>query len=469
MTKVESMKVGQRLPKGEIDFSTNLCGLLVFVAVVVLLVLNGAQTMAITGYLANLSGLPLDVTTVACLIAVLTSIATVVAIDLVVFRRQSAQGAEAGPRQRQTIAFGRIAVKLLALYAAFGMAWIVYSSFSEYGEFYGRFFNALALVLPFILVLAVPYFVLVDRFMADPEDGYHHFGRYLLGLVAGRRRYPYDWRYVYDFAMGWVVKFFFLPLMFSYLTYEVDRLAAFDVATMFETQSGLYDFLYSFLYGVDLVFATCGYIMTLKLTNSHIKSTDPTLLGWLVCIVCYQPFASIVFEQYLNYDDGFFWGAWLFANPVLYVAWAAAIIALIGIYTLASVSLGFRFSNLTYRGLATSGPYRFTKHPAYISKNLSWWLISIPFIPNGDVLQAAKLCLLMFAVNVLYFLRARTEENHLSNYPEYVAYADWMNEYGMFAWLGRIVPFFRYSETRAKHARSVVWWRKAQPEAVAIR
>ena len=92
--------------------------------------------------------------------------------------------------------------------------------------------------------------------------------------------------------------------------------------------------------------------MTLKLTNSQIKSTDPTLFGWVVCLVCYQPFASVALDNYLNYDNGFFWGHWLNAYPIAYMTWAAAIVVLIFLYTMASVSLGFRFSNLTYRGLA---------------------------------------------------------------------------------------------------------------------
>jgi isoprenylcysteine carboxyl methyltransferase (ICMT) family protein YpbQ len=451
---------GRSLPKGEIDFATNVCGLVVFAAVVVLMVARQDETMALAQFVSDMTAVPLDGITMVCLVAVLMSIATVIAIDLAVFRRYRSAGAHARAGGRIRTAVGRIAKKLFALYVVFLVAGLIYASFPEYGDFYGRFFDVVALLLPIIVVLAVPYFVIVDRTMAEPEDGYFHTANLLIGLALGRRRFPYDWRYVYDLVMGWVVKLFFLPLMFSYLTYEVERLAEFDPALLFDARANLYDFMYSFLYAVDLVFATCGYIMTLKLTNSHIKSTDPTVFGWLVCLICYQPFASIVFEQYLNYENGVFWGQWLAENTIVYSAWAALIIVMITLYSLASVSLGFRFSNVTYRGLATSGVYRLTKHPAYVSKNISWWLISIPFVPAGDLFQAGKLCLMMLGVNVLYYLRARTEENHLSNYPEYVAYANWMNEHGMFAWLGRLIPYLKYSESRAKRANSVVWWRK---------
>ena len=41
-------------------------------------------------------------------------------------------------------------------------------------------------------------------------------------------------------------------------------------------------------------------------------------------------------------------------------------------------------------------------------------------------------------------MRARTEERHLSHDPNYVAYALWMNDHGIFRALGRKIPFFRY-------------------------
>ena len=43
-----------------------------------------------------------------------------------------------------------------------------------------------------------------------------------------------------------------------------------------------------------------------------------------------------------------------------------------------SLSVDVRFSNLTYRGVLTNGPYAFTRHPAYLSKNLFWWCASMP-------------------------------------------------------------------------------------------
>ena len=42
----------------------------------------------------------------------------------------------------------------------------------------------------------------------------------------------------------------------------------------------------------------------------------------------------------------------------------------------------------------------------------------------------------------VFYLRAKTEERHLSLDPVYVQYAQWIDEHGMFRWLDQ-VPFAR--------------------------
>ena len=103
-----------------------------------------------------------------------------------------------------------------------------------------------------------------------------------------------------------------------------------------------------------------------------------------------------------------------------------------------------RFSNLTHRGILTNGPYRFTKHPAYVSKNLSWWMISVPFVMvENNPWLSVKHCIALGIINFMYFMRAKTEERHLSRDPTYVQYALWMNEHGALRFLNRI-PFMKY-------------------------
>lgn len=129
--------------------------------------------------------------------------------------------------------------------------------------------------------------------------------------------------------------------------------------------------------------------------------------------------------------------------PAVKFAWAAMLVLLLAIYALSTVAFGLRFSNLTARGIITDGPYRFSKHPAYLSKNLSWWMISVPFVATAPVLALTN-CLQLLLVNAIYYARARTEEAHLSRDPDYVRYALWMNEHGLLAWLGRRWSWLRY-------------------------
>lgn len=121
----------------------------------------------------------------------------------------------------------------------------------------------------------------------------------------------------------------------------------------------------------------------------------------------------------------------------LYYAWGGSILILTGVYALSTVVFGIRFSNLTHRGIITHGPYRLTKHPAYISKNLSWWLISVPFVSGASATAALAHCGILLCINFVYWVRAKTEEQHLLADPKYREYAAWIEEHGLFARLVR--------------------------------
>jgi protein-S-isoprenylcysteine O-methyltransferase Ste14 len=189
-----------------------------------------------------------------------------------------------------------------------------------------------------------------------------------------------------------------------------------------------------------------GYLATLRLTDTHIRSTEPTLLGWVVALACYQPFWGFVSGQYLPYRTGYDWQQWLAHSAVFYVLWGGVILLLTAVYLWATLSFAARFSNLTHRGIITNGPYRFSKHPAYVAKNLSWWLIAVPFLAQGGIGDGLLRCLMLLGMNLIYWLRARTEERHLSQDPVYVQYAMWMEDHGWLRHVTRLpgLGFLRY-------------------------
>jgi protein-S-isoprenylcysteine O-methyltransferase Ste14 len=328
--------------------------------------------------------------------------------------------------------------KLAGLVGSAGFVAFLYWLFPEYhGGFYANYYLMLRNISIPWMALALPYLFFVDRRMRNPRDGYWHMGKLVTFQWA-----VLDLGILRQHLLGWLIKGFFLPLMFIYMCNDLNRLLAYDFARLTDFKNW-FDFLYDQLYFIDVGLVAMGYLMSLRITDTHFRSAEPTMLGWAVALVCYEPFWSLIGRQYLAYETGYNWGAWLWNAPVIQGIWGTAILGLTAIYVWATVIFGARFSNLTNRGIITNGPYRWTKHPAYVAKNLSWWLLSVPFVIQTTTLEALRHCLLLGALNLIYLMRAKTEEWHLSRDPDYVAYALWMDEHSLFRFV-RHLPVLRH-------------------------
>jgi len=365
----------------------------------------------------------------------------------------------------KTIDWYLVSIKLMGIWGTLIFIGVVYWALPEYGSWYQRFWDLLWLVLPVFFFLSPVYVIFCSRYQNDEKDSYYHAGLALLGLIWRSCWEGCESAYLYEHLRQWLIKAFFLPLMVIFLFDNVTAFLNFDYSSISEGFKFVFDYAHLLLYSVDVIFAAIGYFFTFKLLNTDIRSAEPSLLGWFVCLLCYPPFWNgLIGEVYLKYDNGFYWGQWLGDTPIIYTLWGSAILLLIAIYSIATVSLGYRFSNLTYRGLATSGVYRWTKHPAYIAKNMSWWLVSIPFISQDEGLGAVRACLLLLAVNYIYYLRAKTEERHLSQYSEYVEYANWINRHGIFRWMGQLIPALRYDEAVLLKQAVPAWWKRLKED-----
>jgi hypothetical protein len=62
----------------------------------------------------------------------------------------------------------------------------------------------------------------------------------------------------------------------------------------------------------------------------------------------------------------------------------------------------------------------------------------MPFVASDGLAAAARRCLLLALLNGVYYLRAKTEERHLSADPIYVDYAAWIKSNGALRFLGRV-------------------------------
>jgi isoprenylcysteine carboxyl methyltransferase (ICMT) family protein YpbQ len=359
--------------------------------------------------------------------------AAMIAIDVGWFRTFRNPTTGLSSSARNTFSLDRLARKLIGLAVTFGTIYCTYSFLPEYaGSFYNPAWAAARITAPFFIVAGVAYILFVDARQTEPEDAYAQLG----ALVTGRS-WPADWTALAQHARGWLVKAFFLPLMFVYLTGNLEVMWRTDFAQLSDFD-GFYEFAYNLLFILDLLFAAVGYTFTFRLIDTHIRSAEPTMTGWVVCLVCYQPFWSLIEAQYLRHErDQLYWGDALAGHTTVHWVWGSAILLFLTIYALATVVFGLRFSNLTHRGIITTGPYRWTKHPAYISKCISFWLISVPFLATGTG-SAIVQCLFLLAVNGIYFLRARTEERHLARDPEYRQYQDFIRAHGLAALCSRL-------------------------------
>jgi protein-S-isoprenylcysteine O-methyltransferase Ste14 len=334
-------------------------------------------------------------------------------------------------------------VKLAGLWATWAAIAFLYCMGRWYWQepylFSMRMFALAAVPL---VVASIPYLLWMDRRLKEPRDGAWHLGCLLLGR-------PFQREMVYEHLRCWTIKGFFLAFMLAIVPGNWFGVVAPTTAEISTNIVRLTQWLIVAMFMFDTTFATVGYVFTMKPLDAHIRSANPYAAGWMAALICYPPFVMMGGNGPLNYryatlgEDG--WGHWFGGHPALLVAWGAVLVALTAIYAWATVAFGPRFSNLTHRGILTHGPYSWTKHPAYLSKNVFWWLSTLPFfVTTGNINDSIRNTFVLCVVNGVYYWRARTEERHLMADPAYRDYAAWAAEHApitrLLTRLGRMVP-----------------------------
>lgn len=216
-----------------------------------------------------------------------------------------------------------------------------------------------------------------------------------------------------------VVKFFFIPLMLP------SAVIYFNLFIEFCSESFIYNGFIPFfnkviftsvIYGVSfftLAFYAFGYLFESKKLNSDVKSVDNTFFGWAVLLICYVPF-FVILTQYIPFatqDYAFF------INEEVTFAVRVFLSAMMLFKMYVVVLLGAKCSNLTNRGIVTSGAYKYIRHPHYLAKLIIWWVTFLPFLIYNYWAVGP-----MIFWTVIYFLRAVTEEKHLSKDSDYLVY-----------------------------------------------
>lgn len=306
----------------------------------------------------------------------------------------------------------KVAARLLSVYFFIGLIAFVYWLIPEYDKpLYNPYFSLINnYSLPFNIIL-ISYFVFTD-YKSKPDFFY------LFGLFLVRRS---SWRkYFNNYIAGIFVRAFFLPLMLSFCYQNINEFhAAWNTFDLSDTLSTI-RFITVLVFYVDVSVVVPAYMFGSSANGAAIRSVDTSALGVVAALMCYPPFNSAILSQLFPYQDSI---NWYDAIPkgLIFDIWAALLVMCLLVYAWASVAMGFRFGNLIYKGLVDWGPYKYLSHPAYLSKNLYWWLYSVPFIAASPA-DSLKNTLFLAAISFIYYMRAKTEERHLSKYPEYQEY-----------------------------------------------
>ena len=212
------------------------------------------------------------------------------------------------------------------------------------------------------------------------------------------------------------VKLFYVPLMLNFLVGNYNSIMAkkgdiFLLDSLGAVTYSGYALMLALIFFVDVLFFAFGYLFEAKFLKNKVRSVEPTFLGWAVALVCYPPFNGM-FTGYVGWSANDYV---VFSSLNATFAARSVIVLLLLVYLWATISLGTKCSNLTNRGIVCRGAYRYVRHPAYVSKSLAWWITVIP-VMSVSAFGA------MLVWSFVYYLRAVTEERHLSKDPDYREY-----------------------------------------------
>lgn len=355
------------------------------------------------------------------------------------------------PTQKISEIFNRTVTKFAGVLVGIGMIGFAVWLFPTYGN--PRDLSLLGeAILPFLSFIFPASFILIfftEYILGEKKDGTYH-----LGLFAQGQFRDINWRVFFDGVLEWLVRGIFVLINFVSVSIFVSRYR--DVAFAdFTANIGRFVIELDGLVFMVILFAILpGYIFASRLIGTEVKKVDHTWFGWMITLAAYPPLNAAVFGGWMQYTPSveslqLFQGVpvWVYLTqqfpPALY--FVGVMILLAGLFHLwGEAQMGIRSSNLSRRGIITIGPFRFTKHPVYVSKCVQWAFIYFPVLNAIGLLSSLQSGLLFLMVCLLFVGRAVAEEKLLAEDPDYVRYALAMDEKGVFAFVGRLLPFMSF-------------------------
>ena len=173
-----------------------------------------------------------------------------------------------------------------------------------------------------------------------------------------------------------LLKAFYLPLMVNWTLIHLHLVQQFlqDFQASGAFFPNGYWVIFHGLFTIDVAIFAVSYGIEHPRLGNEIRSVEPTLLGWVAALACYPPWVLATYRVLGWYTVDYP------AFTVPWIQWLAGIslLVFVSLYVWATVALGLKASNLTNRGVVQTGPYAWVRHPAYVSKNLAWWVGAIP-------------------------------------------------------------------------------------------
>lgn len=327
-----------------------------------------------------------------------------------------------------------------------------YQTTNEYGfqvkaEYYEIWFRFLDILKYTYLFLGFPYVLITRALKHDEKADKNDITKLIASVLAYITWYlqvskikPKFDQCDLKIMRGVLIKLFFTPLMTVFFAAHFPNLVS-NIGFIIDSLTNsvineeythslfnrdLFNISISFIFSIDTALAWCGYVISSRWINNQNISTEFTLAGWMVCMICYPPFQFYNFYYNAPGERDIF----LLSNDWIVTICVVAMALSYLIYMLATLWFGLRFSNLTNRGIIRKGPYAIIRHPAYASKNFAWWCVMFPmviynaFINSANIHIAIQQFLGLLLMSYIYYLRAITEEHHLNIDQHYKAYCE---------------------------------------------
>lgn len=389
---------------------------------------------------------PVDANLSLAFVLLVTS-SVMFAVELVIrFRAERGRITAVAPDVREGRWMPFLGECILVYLTELGLLYVAFAFYRSAGEYgfnpatLGTYYKPWFTVMPYLWAIylygGLPYVIVTRALQHDPRADRKQAAFVVMKAAQwisaklSRAEAPRFDAYDSSSIKGLFVKAFFVPLMtlffvdqFSTLVRNIDFLHG--GAKEHFTSRDFHNVTNAVIFSVDVGLAWCGYVVSSRWIKNGIFSAEPTILGWLVALLCYPPFNRIQgYYATTPGEDAYFHVMAGSPNAV----WVLAVMSAASyfVYTSATVMFGLRFSNLTHRGIITTGPYALVRHPAYASKNFSWWCVMFPVVlyevgQRGSVVPLAQVGG-MLLMTFIYYKRALTEERHLRKDPEYRAY-----------------------------------------------